>query len=192
MKKINVFLLSIFLSFTLINCGKNGNNGSNGLNGKDGSNGINGHSAVFSTASASETQCSNGGTIFMIGIDTNDNQTLDTFDTNIQTMIVCNGLDGEKGEKGNKGDKGDTGNTSPPTQFTPIAIIDPCGDASGIYDEVFLKLYDGSILASFSDTVDGKNTRFVLLKNGTYQTTDGDNCVFTLMNGAITHENHHY
>jgi len=192
MKKINMFLLSIFLSFALINCGKNGNNGSNGLNGKDGSNGINSHSAVFSTTSASETQCPNGGTIFMIGIDTNDNQTLDTFDTNIQTMIVCNGLDGEKGEKGNKGDKGDTGNTSPPAQFTPIAIIDPCGDASGIYDEVFLKLYDGSILASFSDTVDGKNTRFVLLKNGTYQTTDGDNCVFTLMNGAITHENHHY
>lgn len=58
------------------------------------------------------------------------------------------------------------------------AILDPCGNAAGIYDEVLLKLSDGKILASFSDNSSGKNTRFSIIPAGSYVTTDGSSCRF--------------
>lgn len=79
------------------------------------------------------------------------------------------------------------------TQFSIVGIVDPCGDAPGIHDEVFLRLADNSLLASFSDNMDGTNTRFVVIDPGSYQTTDGDNCSFTIDAGFnIINENHHY
>lgn len=175
--------------------GVNGTNGSNGTNGQNGHDGANGHSTVFSTAVASATQCPAGGSILMIGVDLDDNNSLDVTDGNVQTLVTCNGTNGQDGAKGDKGDTGDqgpAGSDAPPTQFTPVALVNPCGNAPGIWNEVFLKLADGTILASFSDNANGKNTRFSVLTDGTYQTTDGDNCVFTLSGGAITYENHHY
>lgn len=137
--------------------------------------GKDGHSVIFTTADASEVQCAEGGTILVMAVDTNDSGTLDDTDGNIQTLTICNGL-----------------NAAPPTPFTPVAIFNPCGNAPGVQDEVLLKLADGSILASFSDNSNGKNTRFGLLGNGTYTTTDGDNCVFTLNNGNIVFQNHNF
>jgi len=67
------------------------------------------------------------------------------------------------------------------------AILDPCGDGVG-WDEVFLRLADGTIVASFSDNVHGENTRFTILPhtNGVYVTTDGTSCVFKVKtNGAV-------
>lgn len=61
-----------------------------------------------------------------------------------------------------------------------VSIIDPCGDAVNVHDEVLLKLSDGKILASFSDTTAGKNTRFSVLTQGSYVTTDGSNCSFSV------------
>lgn len=79
------------------------------------------------------------------------------------------------------------------TQFTIVGIVDPCGDAPGIHDEVFLRLADNSLLASFSDNASGTNTRFVVIPAGNYQTTDGDNCTFTIDSGFnIVNENHQY
>jgi hypothetical protein len=116
-----------------------------------------------------------------MGLDVNDNLTLDVDDTNLQSATVCNGSNGTNGLN------------TPPTPFTPVAIINPCGDAPNIYDEVFLKLNNGILLSSFSDKVNGENTRFSLLTSGTYMTTDGDHCTFTLnASNVITYESHHY
>lgn len=69
-----------------------------------------------------------------------------------------------------------------------VAIIDPCGDSAGIHDEVLLRLQDNSILASFSDSASGSNTRFSLIDAGSYVTTDGSNCHFTVSaSGAVTY-----
>lgn len=64
-------------------------------------------------------------------------------------------------------------------------IIDPCGDAAGKVDEIILQLSNGQLLASFSDNSNGKNTRFSLLGDGSYATTDGSSCNFTVVNGVV-------
>jgi len=158
-----------------------------GKDGKDGRDGANGHSAIYTTTSASSSQCSNGGTVILTAVDLDDNQVLDLTDGNIQSVVVCNGLNGQDGSNGTDGQN------APPTPFTPVGLLDPCGTNPNLHNEVFLKLADGTVLASFSDNVNGYNTRFSILTAGTYQTTDGDGCVFTIdASGTITSENHHY
>jgi len=56
-----------------------------------------------------------------------------------------------------------------------VAIKDPCG-AQGAYNEVFLQLSSGQYLASFSENVEGRNTRFTVLTDGTFTTTDNTHC----------------
>jgi hypothetical protein len=183
--------------------GSNGTNGTNGLNGSNGVNGSNGHSIVYSTLAA--TSCSNGGQTVMLAVDSNDNLSLDIDDTNIQSVTICNGNDGAQGATGQAGTNGTNGSNgsngtngtnglnAPPTPFTPVGLINPCGDANGIYDEIFLKLSNGTLLASFSDNTAGNNTRFSVLVPGTYSTTDNDHCIFTVdSNNNIVNENHHY
>lgn len=103
------------------------------------------------------------------------------------------GLQGEPGEQGPIGLTGPAGQDAPPTNWTPVALLNPCGDAPGIIDEVFLKLSNGTVIASFSDSVSGYNTRWAVLTAGSYATTDGDGCVFTINSaGEFTYENHHY
>lgn len=66
-----------------------------------------------------------------------------------------------------------------------VSLVDPCGDAAGKVDEVLLRLSDGSLLASFSDSAAGLNTRFAVIGNGSYSTTDGTGCSFTVNNGVV-------
>jgi DNA repair exonuclease SbcCD ATPase subunit len=67
-----------------------------------------------------------------------------------------------------------------------VAIYDPCGTQNNTWNEVFLKLSNGKYLASFSDNQSGLNTRFVVMKDGNYRTTDNTNCNFTVSsNGTI-------
>jgi hypothetical protein len=61
-------------------------------------------------------------------------------------------------------------------------IVDPCGDGPG-FDEIFLRLGDGRLVASFSDNANGLNTRFSVLNpndSQLYITTDATSCVFKL------------
>ncbi len=132
--------------------------------GVNGTNGSNGHSAAFSSAVPLVGVCSNGGSILNAGVDLNDDTILDLNEITV-SVVTCNGVDG----------------VSPALPaLMPVAILDPCGDAAGIYDEVFLKLANGTVLASFSDNANGLNTRFSKLIAGTYNTTDGSNCTFSI------------
>lgn len=71
-----------------------------------------------------------------------------------------------------------------------VAIYDPCGPQGG-YNEVFLQLSSGQFVASFSENVAGKNTRFTVLTNGNFVTTDGSFCYFTVSgNGTIISNEH--
>lgn len=71
-----------------------------------------------------------------------------------------------------------------------VAIFDPCGP-QGAYNEVFLKLSTGQYLASFSNDAAGDDTRFALLTDGNYETTDGTNCYFTVSGSGTVISNQH-
>lgn len=158
--------------------GPQGNTGATGATGADGSNGHN--SLIYSVSS---TGCINGGITVLSGVDVNDNFVLDIGEVTA-SADVCNGADGQDGEDGAD---------APPTGFTPVALLNPCGDNPSVFDEVFLKLSNGTVLASFSDSASGLNTRFSVLVPGTYSTTDGDGCVFTIDgSGSFTYQNHVY
>jgi len=63
-------------------------------------------------------------------------------------------------------------------------LIDPCGDQPGIYDEVIMRLSDGRYVAYFEN---GGARRLSVLVPGSYSTTDGGACVFTVQpNGTLT------
>ena len=84
------------------------------------------------------------------------------------------GLPGAPGAKGDQGEKGEAG--------TPaiLEVIDPCGDAANIVDEVLIRMSNGQVLVSFSDDSSGNNTRLSVLPPGSYTTTDGSACQFTI------------
>lgn len=156
--------------------------GPKGDTGSPGKNGSDGYSIVFLITPS--LTCAAGGQMVMIASDTNRNNVLDiTIDSNLSSYDICNGLsgkDGVDGKNGIDGRDGADGINAPPSAFTPVFVVDPCNDALGIYDEVLLKLSNGSMLASFSDNPSGKNTRFSLLTPGNYQTTDGSKCYFSI------------
>lgn len=159
--------------------GAQGPAGPVGSTGPQGASGQDGYSLVYELTEA--TACPAGGYTNIIAVDLNRNGVLDlTEDGNIQSVTICNGIDGEDGQ-----------DAPVVSAYTPVRIIDPCGDNPGVWDEVLLELADGSILASFSDKANGQNTRFVLLMPGSYITTDGDSCTFTVNNdGEIVNESH--
>ncbi len=132
--------------------GSNGSDGVAGTDGKDGSNGSDGAAGADGKDGVDGTNGSDGS----------------------------NGSDGVAGADGKDGTDGKDGLDGDNLDFTPVAILDPCGDTSGLEDEVLLQLGNGTILASLSDKKNGENTRLSILKPGSYQTTDGSNCNFTV------------
>lgn len=162
--------LMIVMLVLIAGCARhNGKDGANGLAGRDGIdgtsglNGTNGHNAVASIVT-SAAGCSNGGSTLLVGTDLNDNLILDLAEVTASTE-VCNGSNGTN---------------APPTPYTPTGIVDPCNDTPNKYDEVFIRLQNGTLLASFSDNANGQNTRFSVLVAGNYITTDGTGCYFSV------------
>jgi hypothetical protein len=106
--------------------------------------------------------CQDGGYTLMFLLDTNDNGEAELGeDRLLQTLQLCHGQ----------------------PAAAPVPVIEvfvPCPEIPGLYREVILILSDGTMLASFSDNADGKNTRLSVLPPGTYKTTDGRNCIFTV------------
>lgn len=89
-------------------------------------------------------------------------------DTVVAASVVCDGVNGTNGAD------------APSSNYQITEIVDPCGDALGIDDEVLLKTASGQLIASISDKASGKNTRISILSPGSYVTTDGSNCHYTV------------
>lgn len=166
----------IILAILIASCGREVRTENRYVPGPTGPAGANGYNTIMEIAPT--TTCDAGGVTLLFALDTNRNNIIDSTDENIKSGTVCNGVDGLPGENAVLNDA------------TPVAVLNPCGDASGIEDEVLLKLADGTVLTSFSDNNNGKNTRFSILYNGTYTTTDGDYCTFVLTDGNIAYESH--
>lgn len=92
-------------------------------------------------------------------------QTLDTIasiqnaanETQAELTDLVEGLDGE-------------------TRVTKL--IDPCGDAPNIYDEVMMVMNNGKVVAYFEDGSDRHLS--VLVPDAAYETTDGSHCRFSV------------
>lgn len=95
------------------------------------------------------------------------------------SLITC-GQDQVLILDGTSGQDGQDGQDAPPTPYTVVGLVDPCGDKPGVYDEVFLRLANGQLIASFSDNSNGLNTRFSVIGPGNYVTTDGSHCYFSV------------
>lgn len=132
-----------------------------------GSDGKDGTSVVFEQLAA--PTCINGGNIIMFASDVNYNGIFDAEDEDMRQITLCNGMQGPEGK---------------PAEFSPVTVIDPCGNANNIVDEVFLRLDKNTIVAYYED---GNNRRLAVLEeNILYKTTDGANsCKFKIINGEI-------
>ena len=90
--------------------------------------------------------------------------------------IVYNGVNGSDGEDGSDGQDG-----ASPLLYT----LDPCGSQTQ-YDEVILvfEINDSLIYIAYFES---GTRRYLtsLIEGPTYQTTDGTECKFQLLNGAI-------
>lgn len=140
--------------------------GEAGEQGIPGTPGADGRSIVFSLTDAG-VLCENGGSVFMVAYDDNDNAVLDVLeDSGLASAVVCSGSDGED---------------APPTEFTPVGLIDPCLDGAG-QDEVLLLLGSGDIMAWYY------NLGLSVLPDGSYITTDTQACHFTVDPLTVTDE----
>lgn len=106
------------------------------------------------------------------------------------------GSDGAQGEQGLPGVQGDPGQDgsdgadAPVNSMSIVSLVDPCGDTVGIQDEIGLRLASGAIIFLFTDNVNGDNSRLSALTPGSYMTTDGSNCHFSLDgSGVLTDQN---
>jgi collagen type VII alpha len=77
------------------------------------------------------------------------------------SVVVLNGSDGTDGTVG---------------AYSIVGMIDPCGDQPG-FDELLLRLADGSLIAHYSH---GNKQFLTVIGPGSYQTTDGHSCNFTV------------
>lgn len=160
--------------------GANGANGSNGSDGTNGSNGSNGHSVVFSQVAAPSNVCSAGGTTLMMALDVLDGGAYSAGLPDQQSMTICNGMNGQNGADGHDGAN------APTPAFSPVEPILACG-ATVSYKEVLLRLSNGQVLGSFSDSASGANTRLAFLPDGSYVNTDGSGCSFSLATSSDGH-----
>jgi hypothetical protein len=178
-----------------------------GPQGVAGTNGTNGESVVFTTIAASNSQCPTGGQVLVIASDSQGTGVYSALDTNQKSLVTCNGATGSQGATGStgatgaqgaqgaagtngtngatgatgsQGATGATGAQGPVSAFSPITPITPCGAASSPWKEVLLCLQDGSVLADFSETMAGQDTRLSFIPAGSYEDTDESGCNFSV------------
>lgn len=131
--------------------GPMGNPGSNGQDGSTGPQGVQGIPGPVGPAGTPGSSCS----VIQLGNG---------------ARIVC--TDGSEAVVIN----GTNGSDAPVSQYSVLEVIDPCGDTPG-FDEVLLRLANNTLLAHYSD---GQKQFLVLIGPGSYVTTDGKNCHFTV------------
>jgi hypothetical protein len=91
--------------------------------------------------------------------------------------VIYNGRDGANGTDGRDG------KDLSPGAYTIVDIVNPCGE-QGDYDEVLLQLANGQILTHYSH---GNKQFLSLIGPGSYQTSDGYACNFTInSNGLVS------
>lgn len=174
-------LLIIMSLILLTSCGGNNVNTPQGAPGAPGPNGLPGPTGSPGPSGPAGTSCT--ATQIAVG----DPVLLDggaIINCGATSVMISNGRNGINGTNGTNGVT---------STYSITSLVNPCGDAPGIADEVFLKLVDGTLLWLQVDNASGLNARLAIAQPGSWITTDGDNCQFTLnADGSISNENHRY
>lgn len=158
----------------------NGNNGANGTNGQDGASIVgpqggscevvqNEGSAIISCSDGTSAQITNGkdglqglpghaGASCTVGTGPTNGATIQCSDGSSAT--ISNGAIGPQGPAGLN---------------AILEVIDPCGDETD-FDEVLLRLADNTLIA----IIESKHDYATVIRPGTYRTSDGTNCIFTV------------
>lgn len=135
-----------------------GRTGEQGLTGADGRDGAAGASCTVQTVLAGGVAPNGGARISC---------------TDGSDALILNGTDGIDGSD------------APATPYTVVNVIKPCPTVAGPNPEVILVLANRTLLASVSQSA-GANTRLALVTPGSYTTTDGRSCAFTVTAGSVS------
>lgn len=156
---------------------------------------------MIAVGPASPTECTAGGYVYQVYRDSNGNGLFDDSETLMSRQTLChgtngvdgingqngidgqNGVDGQDGADGQNGADGRDGTDATVSLFTPIEILTPCGNTVP-YKEILLRLKNGQVMAVVSNNTQGDMTRLALVTDGTFMSTDGSNCIFTLSTSA--------
>lgn len=162
---------------SLVKNGAEGDTGSQGVAGIAGVNGTNGTSCSVLTIAVGDPVAANGGSLITCGATTS------------LLLNGTNGANGVNGSNGSNGSNGTNGTNAVLPAYSVVQVVDPCGPQSS-QDEVFLKLQNGMLVASFSDNTAGAYTHFAILTPGAgYMTTDHTGCYFSVdANGNLYNE----
>ena len=166
--------LLIPLALVLISCGNNPTY----IYTPPAKDGVNGYNAMINIINSAPT-CPSGGITLVSGTDSNYDGTITSLDENVQTATICNGVNGTNGSNGTNGTNGINGVDASMSPYTPVNMIAPCGNTIA-YKEQLMCLYNGQVLAAFSDNQAGYNTRLAFITAGSFMDTDGSNCLFNV------------
>lgn len=129
----------LFITLTLLACTKRTDQVSltatDGLNGHDGTNGRDGHSVVSMYNETSELECKAGGQRLDLYLDMDYSLSVSENDLYMNSLVVCNGvngLNGEQGPQGEMGPQGLIGATGPQGLMGPQGLQGPKGATGAI------------------------------------------------------------
>lgn len=151
----------LLISLLVVGCGYTypltGKAGLQGIQGEKGDKGDAGENCVVTPIANGDDLLPNGGAIITCGIN---------------SVLISNGSDGLNGINGQD---------APMSAYCVTEIIDPCGDKPNVDDEVFLLLANGKLVWLQVDNGSALTARLALARDGSWQTTDGSGCNFTLL-----------
>jgi hypothetical protein len=101
--------------------------------------------------------------------------------------FIADGTDGADGAQGPQGPQGNQGLAGEDGQDgTSVTLVELCSPARDL-SEIAIKI-GTSLVVTLSENANGKNTRLVKLRPGSYTTTDGYSCNFSINNnGEVIH-----
>jgi hypothetical protein len=159
----------IVICLLLVACGRGpqGEQGVQGVTGATGPTGANGSSCTVQQANnGAIISCTDGTSVLVLngrdGIDGTNG---------------ADGKDGVDGKDGTNGLNGTNGINALPTAYSIKEIIDPCGTTPNTYNEVLLRLENGTLVGYFED---GGARFLATISPGYYETTDKSKCKFTV------------
>lgn len=145
--------------------------GSDGQMGPSGPAGRNGFSMAYQVVPASTAQCgAAGGSNILMALDIDGLGVYQAHFPSQSSMTICNGR------------------AAAVSAYTPVQAVQPCRSpgATSSFSEVLLVLGNGQVLASVSQNTAGDNTRLSFIPDGSYMTTDGASCRFSLSTSGST------
>lgn len=147
--------------------GRDGTDGKDGSTGPQGPRGQTGQTGLPGSAGRDGSSCSTTQAIGGVLVSCTDGT----------SAVILNGKDGTNGTDGVN---------APPTPYTVTELVDPCGKQT-TYDEVLMRLANNQLIAHYAS---GSLQYLTVIGPGSYITTDGSNCYFSVDSNLQIYNEH--